>query len=82
MRDSVQNPGETELVFNTINDASISYDLLGSTTLLANDWDPLVSTKGLGNDTVIVLESAWPDLDAYFFRLQISYGSECNFFLR
>ena len=72
MRDSLERPGETEIVFNTVDDPSISYQLQGSNTLRPDDWDAVISTTGLGDETVVFPKSAWPALDAYFFRLVIS----------
>ncbi|MDB4673240.1 carbohydrate-binding protein [Verrucomicrobiales bacterium] len=72
MRDSLERPGEMEIAFDTIDDPSISYQLQGSNTLEPDDWDTVISTTGLGDDTVVVPKAAWPALDSYFFRLLIS----------
>ena len=73
---SETDSGNLEVTFNTIADADISYELLGSDTLEADDWDSVHTTTGQGNETLVVPEALWSSFttaDRYFFRLQVNY---------
>ena len=72
MRESSTNPGELEVVFNTIADSTLSYTLEGSDTLHSNDWEPLKTIIGADGEPVVTAESEWPDHTHYFFRLRVS----------
>ena len=73
MRESSTNPGELEVVFNTIADSTLSYTLEGSDTLHANDWESLKTVIGADEEPVVTAESEWPDHANYFFRLRVNY---------
>ena len=76
IRNSETGLGEQEVTFNTIADADLSYQLLGSDTLEGDDWDSVFTTTGEGNETLIIPEALWSSFttgEKYFFRLQVSY---------
>jgi hypothetical protein len=72
LKHSLSSPGELEISFDTIDDSSLRYTLQESDTLLPDDWDPIWSGTGSGDETIVIPQSAWPDLNACFFRLEVS----------